>query len=59
MHMGCAPAAWRGGRQALAAARRETAGAWEQAGRAAGEGRESIGAVDDTFFEQMMLVFMD
>jgi len=41
---GGAPAAWRGGRQALAAARRETAGAWEQAGRAAGEGRERLGA---------------
>ncbi len=37
----------------------ETAGAWEQAGRADGEVRDIIGAVDATFLEQMMLVFLD
>ena len=45
--------------QALEAALLETAGAWEQDGRAGGEVREIIGAVDETFLEQMMLVFMD
>jgi len=37
----------------------ETAGAWEQEGIAAGQGREIIGAVDETFLQRMMLVFMD
>jgi hypothetical protein len=37
----------------------ETAEAWEQEGCADGEGREIIGAVDETFLAQMMLVFMD
>ena len=36
-----------------------TAGAWEQDGCAHGEGREIIGAVDETFLERMLLVFMD
>src|SRR2546427_2011082 len=45
--------------QALEVALLETAGAWEKEGRADGEGREIIGAVDETFLEQMMLVFMD
>ncbi len=37
----------------------ETAEAWEQDGVRAGEVREIIGAVDETFLEHMMLVFMD
>ena len=37
----------------------ETAQAWEQEGATTGEGREIIGAVDETFLEHMMLVFMD
>ena len=37
----------------------ETAAAWEQEGVAAGEMREIIGAVDETFLQRMMLVFMD
>src|SRR5256712_3152814 len=57
--VGCSPSALRGVMQALEAALRETAGAWEKEGRADGEGREIIGAVDETFLEQMMLVFMD
>jgi hypothetical protein len=45
--------------QALEAALLETAAAWEQDGVAAGEVREIIGAVDETFLERMILVFMD
>ena len=37
----------------------ETAAAWEHEGVAAGEVRPIIGAVDETFLERMMLVFMD
>ena len=37
----------------------ETAAAWEQEGIAHGETRPIIGAVDETFLERMMLVFMD
>ncbi len=58
-HLGCSPTALRGVRQALEAALLETAGTWEKAGLADGEGREIIGAVDETFLEQMILVFMD
>jgi hypothetical protein len=45
--------------QALETARLETAGRWEQDGGATGEMREIIGAVDETFFEQMILIFQD
>jgi hypothetical protein len=44
---------------ALAVTIEETGRAWEQDGVAAGEVREMIGAVDETFLEQMMLVFQD
>src|SRR5260221_12058317 len=37
----------------------ETAEAWEQEGIAEGKVRESMGAVDETFLQRMMLVFMD
>ena len=37
----------------------ETAGAWEQDACAGAEVREIIGAVDETFLEQMILVLMD
>src|SRR6266704_4451560 len=57
--VGCSPSALRGVMEALAVAIVETAGAWEQDGVAAGEVREIIGAVDETFLEQMMLVFLD
>ena len=57
--VGCSPSALRGVMQALEAAMLETAAAWEQEGIAAGEVREIIGAVDETFLERMMLVFMD
>ncbi len=57
--MGCSPSALRGVMQALEAALLELAGTWEQQGCADGEGREIMGAVDATFFDQMILVFMD
>ncbi len=57
--VGCSPSALRGVMQALEAALLETVGAWEKEGHADGEGREIIGAVDATFLEQMILVFMD
>ena len=43
----------------MAAIDGDGAGAWEQDGVAAGEVREIIGAVDETFLEQMILVFQD
>src|SRR5215470_11412254 len=57
--VGCSPSALRGVMQTLEAALLETAAAWEQDGRAHGEVREIIGAVDETFLEHMILVFMD
>ncbi len=56
---GCSPSALRGVMQALEAAWLETAAAWEQDGQTRGEGREIIGAVEETFLERMILVFMD
>jgi hypothetical protein len=57
--VGCSPAALRGVLQALEAALLETAAAWEKDGRTRGEIREIIGAVEETFLERMILVFMD
>ena len=57
--IGCSPSALRGVMQALEAVLLATAAAWEQDGRVHGEVREIIGAVDETFLEHMMLVFMD
>ena len=57
--VGCSPSALRGVMEALAVTIVETAGAWEQDGVAAGEVREIMGAVDEPFLEQMMLVFQD
>jgi hypothetical protein len=57
--VGCSPSALRGVMQALEAALLETARHWEKDGVAAGEVREIIGAVDETFLEQMILVFQD
>jgi hypothetical protein len=59
MQVGCSPGALRGVLQALEQALLETAAAWEHEGQAAGEIRPIIGAVDETFLERMMLVFMD
>jgi hypothetical protein len=58
-HVGCSPSALRGVMQALEHVLLETAAAWEHEGIAAGEMRPLIGAVDETFLERMMLVFMD
>ena len=58
-HVGCSPSALRGVRQTLAQTSVETAQAWEKQATTTGEVREIIGAVDETFFEQMMLVCMD
>ena len=58
-HVGCSPSALRGVMQALEHVLLETAEAWEHEGVAAGEVRPIIGAVDETFLERMMLVFMD
>jgi Family of unknown function (DUF6399) len=57
--LGCSPSALRGVMHALEQAILETAGAWEQDACTGAEGREIIGAVDETFLEQMMLVLMD
>jgi IclR helix-turn-helix domain len=57
--VGCSPSALRGVMQALEAALLETAATWEQDGCAGDEVREIIGAVDETFLERLMLVFMD
>ena len=57
--MGCSPSALRGLMEALEAALLETAGTWEKDACAGDEVREIIGAVDETFLEQMMLVLMD
>ena len=56
---GWSPAAWRGVRQAVEAARLQTAGGWEQDGRAGGEGRERSGAVDATCVARRILVCLD
>ncbi len=58
-HVGCSPGALRGVMQALEHAIRETVQAWEHEGIAQGEVGPIIGAVDETFLERMMLVFMD
>ena len=58
-HVGCSPNALRGVMEQLEHAILETAAAWEHEGVAHGEIRPSIGAVDETFLERMMLVFMD
>jgi len=57
--VGGSPSALRGLMQTLEATIMQTTAAWEQDGIAAGEMREIIGAVDETCFERMMLVFQD
>ena len=58
-HVGCSPSALRGMMEELARVILETAKAWEGEGVAGGETRPIIGAVDETFLERMMVVFMD
>jgi hypothetical protein len=58
-HVGCSPSALRRVMHTLEGLLLETAAAWEKEGIAHGEIRPVIGAVDETFLQRMMLVFMD
>jgi len=58
-HVGCSPSALRTVMHTLERLLLETAAAWEQEGIAHGEIRPVIGAVDETFLQRMLLVFMD
>ena len=57
--MGCSPSALRSVIHTLERLLLDTAAAWEKEGIAHGEIRPVIGAVDETFLQRMMLVFMD
>src|SRR5207247_10650330 len=58
-HVGCSPSALRSVMQTLEHIILETVAVWEQQGIAHGEIRPIIGAVDETFLQRMILVFMD
>jgi Family of unknown function (DUF6399)/IclR helix-turn-helix domain len=58
-HVGCSPSALRTVMHTLERLILETAAAWEKDGIAHGEIRPVIGAVEETFLQRMMLVFMD
>jgi Family of unknown function (DUF6399) len=58
-HVGCSPSALRSVMHTLEHIILETTAVWEQQGMAHGERRPIIGAVDETFLQRMMLVFMD
>ena len=58
-HVGCSPSASRGVMQRLEAIIVEIGHSWQEEGSRGGEARPIIGAVDETFFARMMLVFMD
>jgi Family of unknown function (DUF6399)/IclR helix-turn-helix domain len=58
-HVGCSPSALRTVMYTLERLVLEAAAAWEKEGIAHGEIRPVIGAVDETFLQRMMLVFMD
>src|ERR687888_1799405 len=58
-HVGCSPSALRHVMHLLERLLLETAAAWEKDGIAHGEIRPVMGAVDETFLQRMMLVFMD
>src|SRR6516162_9366409 len=57
--VGCSPSALRSVMHTLERLILDTTAAWEQEGIAHGEIRPIIGAVDETFLQRMMLVFMD
>ena len=57
--VGSSPGALRGVMQALEQAIVEMGHAWEQEATAGGEVPEVIGAVDETFLERLLLVFLD
>src|SRR5438874_7547001 len=58
-HIGCSPSALRTVMHTLEHLILESAAAWEKEGIAHGEIRPVIGAVDETFLQRMMRVFMD
>jgi hypothetical protein len=58
-HVGCSSSALRRVIHTLERLLLETATAWEKEGIAHGEIRPVVGAVDETFLQRMMLVFMD
>src|SRR5712691_5176554 len=58
-HVGCSPSALRHVMHTLERLILETAAAWEKDGIAHGAIRPVIGALDETFLQRMMLVFMD
>jgi hypothetical protein len=58
-HIGCSPSALRSVMRTLERHVLDTTSAWEEEGIAHGEIRPVIGAVDETFLQRMMLVFMD
>jgi uncharacterized protein DUF6399/IclR-like helix-turn-helix domain-containing protein len=58
-HVGCSPSALRNVMHHLERIILETAAAWEKEGIAHDEIRPVVGAVDETFLQRMMLVFMD
>jgi hypothetical protein len=58
-HIGCSPSALRNVMRTLERHVLDTTAAWEEEGIAHGEIRPVIGAVDETFLQRMMLVFMD
>src|SRR5215468_2520881 len=58
-HVGCSPNTLRSVMHTLERLILDTAAAWEQEGIAHGEIRPVIGAVDETFLQRLMLVFMD
>jgi hypothetical protein len=58
-HVGCSPSALRHVMHRLECLLLGTAATWEKDGIAHGEIRPVIGAVDETFLQRMMLVFMD
>jgi len=57
--VGCSPSALRNVMHNLERIILETAATWEKEGMAHGEIRPVSGAVDETFLQRMMLVFMD
>src|SRR5215471_216686 len=58
-YVGCSPSALRTVMHTVERLILDTAAAWEKEGIAHGEIRPVIGAVDETFLQRMMLVFMD
>jgi hypothetical protein len=58
-HVGCSPSAVRRVMQRLEEAILAIGQRWQEQGIRGGEARPVIGAVDETFLERMMLVFMD